>query len=171
MNYTDEQLIAKIMKTKIFFYRANEVPYGVLGNFDTKHPITMNGVKWPSTEHYFQAQKFVGTGHVEAVRQADKPRDAAAMGRDRSRPLRKDWETVKDDIMREAVRAKFTQYPELRYILIETGDAELIEHTSNDSYWADGGDGTGKNMLGKILMDIREELRIIPQDANVSSST
>jgi ribA/ribD-fused uncharacterized protein len=118
---------------------------------------------WESTEHYFQAMKFKDTdpNHMWAIHMTPKPRDAAAMGRDRTHKLREDWEQVKDDVMREAVRAKFTQYIELRYILIETGDAELIEHTTNDHYWADGGDGTGKNMLGKILMEIREELRII----------
>ena len=62
---------------KILFYRANEVPYGVLGNFDTKHPITLKGKSWKSTEHYFQAQKFVGTEHEEKVRLTEKPRDAA----------------------------------------------------------------------------------------------
>jgi ribA/ribD-fused uncharacterized protein len=61
--------------------------------------------------------------------------------------------------MREAVRAKFTQHKELRAMLLSTGDAELIEHTANDNYWPDGGDGSGKNMLGKILMEIRAELR------------
>ena len=38
-------------------------------------------------------------------------------------------------------------------------DAEIIEHTSKDSYWGDGGDGSGRNMLGKTLMLVREELR------------
>ena len=145
---------------KILFYRANEVPYGIFGNFDTKHPITLKGKVWPSTEHYFQAQKFAGTEYEEKVRLTEKPRDAAAMGRDRLLPLRKDWEQVKDDVMREAVRAKFTQYKDLRNILVETYDDELIEHTTNDNYWADGGDGSGKNMLGKILMEIRKELTI-----------
>lgn len=145
------------MAQQIKFYRANE-PYGAFSNFDTKHPITIDGVKWPTTEHYFQAMKFKGTGHVEAVRRASKPMEAANMGRDRSRPLRKDWEQVKDDVMREAVRAKFTQHEDCKSMLLSTGDAELIEHTTNDSYWADGGDGTGKNMLGKILMEIRAEL-------------
>lgn len=145
--------------TKILFYRANETPYGVFGNFDTKHPITLKGKVWPSTEHYFQAQKFAGTEHEEQIRLAPKPRDAAAMGRDRSRPLRKDWEEVKDNIMREAVMAKFSQYNDIRELLLSTGDAELIEHTSNDSYWADGGDGSGKNMLGIILMQTREMLK------------
>lgn len=150
------------MSEKILFYRANEVPYGPFSNFDIQHPITLQGKLWRSTEHYFQAQKFVGTPHEEAVRMADKPREAAAMGRDRNRPLRADWETVKDGIMREAVRAKFTQHGDCLSLLLNTGDAELVEHTTNDYYWADGGDGTGKNMLGKILMEVREELRAIP---------
>ena len=84
---------------------------------------------------------------------------AARMGRSRKRPLRKDWESAKDAIMHEAVLAKFTQHDDLREILLNTGDAEIVEHTANDRYWGDGGDGRGKNMLGKILMRVREELR------------
>jgi hypothetical protein len=84
---------------------------------------------------------------------------AARMGRDRSKPLRADWERVKDEVMRRAVLAKFTQHAELRDILLATGDALLVEHTRNDSYWGDGGDGRGRNMLGRILASVREELR------------
>jgi ribA/ribD-fused uncharacterized protein len=80
------------------------------------------------------------------------------MGRDRKRPLRADWEGVKDDVMRAAVLAKFTQYPDLQAQLLLTGDAELVEHTANDSYWGDGGDGSGKNILGRILMETRAKL-------------
>ena len=61
--------------------------------------------------------------------------------------------------MFEAVRAKFTQHEELRKILLATGDAEIVEHTRKDNYWGDGGDGSGRNMLGKTLMLVREELR------------
>ena len=146
------------MNKKILFYRANEVPYGPFSNFDTKHPITINNKTWPSTEHFFQAMKFEGTSHEEDVRNAGSPAESAKMGRDRSRPLRKDWESVKDDIMLTAILAKFTQYTDMRDLLLSTSDADLVEHTSNDHYWADGGDGTGKNMLGKILMDVREAL-------------
>ena len=84
---------------------------------------------------------------------------AARMGRDRKKPLRRDWESVKDSIMRKAVRAKFTQHDDIRQILLSTGDARIVEHTENDSYWGDGGDGKGRNMLGRILMEIREELQ------------
>jgi N-glycosidase YbiA len=60
--------------------------------------------------------------------------------------------------MREAVWAKFEQHGELRTLLLDTRDAQIIEHTKNDSYWADGGDGSGRNMLGQILMETRQKL-------------
>ena len=83
---------------------------------------------------------------------------AARMGRSRERPLRFDWETAKEDIMREALRAKFAQHASLRSLLLSTDDAELVEHSRNDLYWADGGDGSGKNRLGNLLMELRSEL-------------
>jgi N-glycosidase YbiA len=144
----------------IRFYRVNE-PHGELSNF-SPHPFELDGRTWPTAEHYFQAHKFSGTEHEEAVRLARSPMIAARMGRSRERPLRPDWETVKDDVMREALRAKFTQHPALRSLLLGTGDAELVEHTENDAYWADGGDGRGKNRLGQLIMELREELRNEP---------
>ena len=141
----------------IKFYRTGDA-YGEFSNF-AAFPIELNGRTWPTSEHYFQAQKFAGTPHEEEVRLASSPMLAAKMGRDQSRPLRADWETVKDDIMRQAVRAKFAQHAELAELLLSTGDAQLIEHTKNDNYWADGGDGTGRNMLGQILEELRDELR------------
>ena len=141
----------------IRFYRVDD-EYGCFSNF-SPHPVKMKGKVWPTSEHYFQAQKFVGTAHEEEIRRVKSPMIAARMGRDRKRPLRHDWESVKDEIMFEAVRAKFTQNEGLRKILSATGDAEIIEHTGKDSYWGDGGDGSGRNMLGKTLMLVREELR------------
>ena len=61
--------------------------------------------------------------------------------------------------MRQAVEAKFRQHDELRSLLLGTGDAMLVEHTENDDYWGDGGDGTGANHLGRILMAVRSVLR------------
>jgi ribA/ribD-fused uncharacterized protein len=66
---------------------------------------------------------------------------------------------VKDDIMREAVRLKFKANPDIRVLLLATEDAALIEKTTGDYYWGCGTDGTGKNMLGRILMEVRDELR------------
>ena len=141
----------------INFYSVSE-PYGCFSNF-SPHPIKLGGKTWPTSEHYFQAMKFVGTPDEEEIRQAKSPMIAARMGRSRKRPLRKDWESVKDSIMHELVTAKFTQHADLREILLETGDAKIVEHTENDNYWGDGGDGSGKNRLGQILMRVRGELR------------
>jgi N-glycosidase YbiA len=143
---------------QILFYRVSEA-YGEFSNF-SPHPIELKGKVWPTTEHYFQAQKFVDTDHEEAIRLAKSPMIAARMGRSRERPLRADWETVKDDVMREALRAKFVQHPALRSLLLATGEAQIVEHTTNDRYWGDGGAGRGKNRLGQLLMELREELRL-----------
>lgn len=144
------------MKT-IRFYRVSE-PYGEFSNF-SPHPFELKTKVWPTAEHYFQAQKFAGTEHEELVRLAKSPMVAARMGRSRERPLRQDWETAKENIMREALLAKFTQNPALRSLLLGTADAELIEHTTNDHYWGDGGNGKGKNRLGLLLVELREKLR------------
>lgn len=141
----------------IFFYSVGG-EYGCFSNF-APYPVVIKGQTWPTAEHYFQAQKFAGTEHGEAIRLASSPMIAARMGRSRARPLRPDWESVKDSIMREAVRARFTQHPELRSMLLGTAEALLVEHTTRDRYWGDGGDGSGQNRLGHILMEVRSELR------------
>jgi N-glycosidase YbiA len=142
---------------RTLFYRVSET-YGGFSNF-SPHPFELKGKVWPTSEHYFQAQKFADTEHEEAVRLAKSPMVAARMGRSRERPLRVDWEAERDDIMREALQAKFTQHPALRSLLLEIDDAELVEHTTNDRYWADGGDGRGRNRLGQLLMELRAKLQ------------
>ena len=142
---------------RILFYRVNE-PYGEFSNF-APYPFELKGKTWPTSEHYFQAQKFAGTDYEEAVRVAASPMTAAAMGRSRELMLRLGWESVKEDVMREALRAKFTQHSQLQALLLATGDSELVEHTSNDRYWADGADGGGRNRLGQLLMELRAQLR------------
>lgn len=140
----------------IQFYHLND-EHGCFSNF-APYPIELKGLTWPTTEHYFQAQKFPGTEREEEIRQAKSPTIAKRMGRSKKHPLRKDWVAVRDAIMREAVLAKFTQHDDLRQVLLDTGDAKLVEHAPQDDYWGDGGDGSGKNMLGLILMSVRDEL-------------
>ncbi len=141
----------------LYFYSTRS-EYGCFSNF-SRHGLELDGVWWPTSEHYFQAQKFAGTPHAEQIRQVNNPKDAANMGRDRKRPLRPDWETVKDDIMRRAVLKKFQTHDEIREILLGTGDEELVENAPHDYYWGCGKDGSGQNKLGQILMEVREILR------------
>jgi N-glycosidase YbiA len=145
------------MPDVINFYRVSD-EFGCFSNF-APYPVLMEGKLWPTSEHYFQAQKFEDAEHREQIRKTKSPMIAARMGRDRKKPLRRDWESVKVGIMRDVVRGKFTQHDDILQILLSTGDAKIVEHTENDSYWGDGGDGSGKNMLGRILMEVREELK------------
>ncbi len=147
-----------MQNTQINFYSTKD-EYGCFSNF-ARAPFEVDGKVWLTSEHYFQAMKFPDAPeYQEKIRTTPSPMVAARLGRSRSVPIRKDWESSKDDIMREAVRMKFTHNLEMRKILLSTGDAQLVEHTKNDRYWGDGGDGSGKNMLGKILMEVRDELR------------
>ena len=143
--------------TPIDFWKTGE-PFGELSNF-AEYPIQVGGKTWPTTEHYFQAQKFAGTPHEEEIRAAATPALAAAMGRDKTRPLRADWESVKEDLMRDALVAKFSQHAELRTLLTSTGDALLTEASLKDGYWGTGPDGKGRNRLGELLMQVRADLQ------------
>lgn len=132
--------------TIINFYSTSD-DYGDFSNF-AAWPIKVDGKTWPTSEHYFQAQKFLDEKYREEIRRVSSPMVAARMGRDRSKPLRKNWESVKEQVMRKALRAKFEQHAELRALLLATAPAKLVEHTENDAYWGDGGHGKGKNRLG-----------------------
>lgn len=142
----------------ISFYKIND-EYGCFSNF-AHYGFELDGKWWMTSEHYFQAQKFYGTEYVEIIRLLDNPMKAAQMGRNRNLPLREDWEEVKDDIMRKAVYAKFSQNIELKNILLNTDPEYIVENTSDDYYWGCGTNGSGKNMLGIILMEIREKLKL-----------
>lgn len=141
----------------IYFYRVNE-PYGEFSNF-AKYPFEADGKNWPTSEHYFQSKKFAGTVHEENVRLAPTARKAAAMGRDRSVPMRPDWENVKLDVMRAALRFKFDSHPTLVNLLLSTGGEEIIEQTTDDHYWGCGTRGDGLNVLGNLLMELRASYR------------
>ncbi len=144
----------------IYFYTTHEEPYGCFSNF-SPHGFELEGYWWQTSEHYFQAQKFVETDPkwFDKIREVKTPKDAAKMGRDRTHPLRQDWEQVKDEIMHRAVFCKFSTRSELREILLATGDEAIVENAPGDYYWGCGKDGSGKNKLGQILMVVRESLR------------
>jgi ribA/ribD-fused uncharacterized protein len=154
----------------IYFYRVNEEPYGCFSNF-SPHSFELDGKRWPTSEHYFQAQKFAGTPHAEEIRQVRSPMVAARMGRARHRPLRPDWNEVKDDVMLRAVLRKFESHPELARILLSTGDEALVEKTTDDYYWGCGTEGTGENKLGQILMQVRTILRERAEEPTATGHT
>ena len=123
------------------------------------YPVTIDGVTWPTSEHYYQAQKFTDPAFRESIRAAVTPGQAKRMSRSKTQPRVDAWEAVRDEAMYRVVRAKFAQHAEIRAALLATGEAQLVEHCQRDAYWGDAGDGSGQNMLGRILMRVREEMR------------
>ena len=145
------------MSEPLYFY-TSQGPSGYLSNF-SPHGIVLDELYWPTVEHYYQAQKYAGTAHAEDVRQAQGPGHAKRLGRRQDWPLRPDWEEVKVDVMRRAVLRKFWTHPGIRAALLATGDRPLVENAPTDTFWGCGADGSGRNMLGIILMDVRAALR------------
>lgn len=130
--------------------------YKFLSNFDTT-PFVFNNRTYKSVEHAYQAYKATNQTDFELVANATTPGRAKRVGR--SIECRPDWDDVKVDVMLKLVRAKFISNPHLKDKLLDTGECELIEgNTWNDTFWGVC-NGKGHNMLGVILMKIREELR------------
>jgi ribA/ribD-fused uncharacterized protein len=144
----------------IYFYGTREKPYGCFSNF-SRHGFELDGLWWRTNEHYFQAQKFVTTDSnwYQKINQVSTPKEAAKMGRNRSYPLRNDWEKVKDEIMLKGVLTKFKTHSDIREILLSTGDELIVENSPIDYYWGCGADGSGQNKLGLILMQVRAILQ------------
>lgn len=143
----------------IYFYKVDE-PYGCFSNFSL-HDICIDGQKWLTVEHYYQAQKFVTSADervVAAIRAVPTPKEAANLGRDPNHRLRADWEAVKISVMWEAVKTKFLTHTDIQLILLNTGDRLIVENSPTDYYWGCGCDQTGQNHLGKILMSVRQDI-------------
>jgi len=166
--------------------------------------IFVDGHWYATSENYFQSQKCVAVldrvwrgvgvadeGHAmstvglvrfkgsvaeKSIRAAHSAREAFSLAREPQfqQYRRADWAGVKDHVMLRGLRAKFSQHPHLRTLLLSTESKPLVEHTVNDSYWADGGDGSGANRLGQLLQTVRAELsrsRFARQPSITSEST
>lgn len=130
-------------------------PHRFLSNFYPT-PVRYEGVVWATSEHAYQAAKLLPGDPLRMAMTRMSAGEAKRAGR--RGVIRADWEREKVRIMREIVRAKFAN-PAMRAMLLTTGTRELIEgNWWGDRFWGVCG-GTGQNMLGKILMEIREGLR------------
>lgn len=176
------------MSAQILFYDAKQ-PFGEFSNFyKLKCGIQYNGKVYPTSEHLYQAQKFMGPDaterdleYAEKIRVASTPNKARVLAKLKTgggykwrldlnvliraaladgAKARPDWHDVKLRVMREALELKFGANRDCRELLLSTGDAPLAEHTHRDMFWGDGDwKGDGQNHLGKLLQELRERLR------------
>lgn len=116
-------------------------------------------VEYPTIEHYFQANKARSRFEHDHIRNQPGPWEAKRAGR--RCDLREDWEDIKYEVMLCGLRVKFND-PEFAEILLNTGNRLIAEDSPTDAVWgirARDGSLTGANLLGKALMQIRDELR------------
>ncbi len=149
----DQPVLPDLEEKAVIDSFSNE--FGFLSNF-YEATVYMDGKRYKSVEHAYQAMKFSDLSAREVVRNAKTPGEAKKLGKSAQLPL--DWETKRVGIMRELVAKKFDN-PFLKDLLLATGDAELIE----GNWWGDRFfgvyKGEGQNWLGRILMELRDELR------------
>lgn len=156
---------ANILRTKktedIKFYRSNEKPYGVFSNL-FRSPVQFEDRQYPTAEHAYQAGKARRTAVREWILAAPSPALAAMAAHGLYIwDVVPNWKDIKFERMRQVLRAKFTQHPELAELLLKTGKARLVEvgtvNNAVNRLWGEV-EGVGQNMLGQMLMELREEL-------------
>jgi N-glycosidase YbiA len=159
---------------RILYFQRDREQFLFFSHFHPS-PIVLDGETWPTVEHYFQAQRSDDPAYRQAIREEKSPgkvkhlsksADDTTRGgkrfswfRSNHAVPRADWADIELDVMRKADGAKFTQNPDFSALLLATGDADLIEDSPWDAFWGIGADGSGLNWAGKILMEIRRDLR------------
>jgi N-glycosidase YbiA len=140
------------------FYSHRKGKKGWMFSNFSDHPIRYRKLDWPTSEHLFQAMKFYPHDKkwFRSINTAKTPSIAKKMGNNRTHKIAENWEEVKVSIMKKILRIKIKTHPEIKKELISSNPKRIVEASPDDYYWGEGKDGSGKNMLGKLLMEIRE---------------
>jgi ribA/ribD-fused uncharacterized protein len=147
---------------EIAFYRANERPYGVFSNL-YRRPIVFEGIKFLTAEHAYQAGKARKKEVRDWLLKAPTPSLLAMAAHGLyTWDIVPDWSVTKYDRMRKVLYAKFSQHEDLKQLLLNTGNARLVETgkvpNAVNRTWGKV-NGKGLNMLGSLLMEVRTLLR------------
>ena len=131
----------------------------VFNNFSA-HAIEFRGKLYPTSEHAYQAAKCTDPQGQEAIRTARSPYQAKELANKTYKAAKdRDWGSKKVAVLEEILRAKLAQHPEAQEALRKSGNEDIVEDSPTDSFWGEGADGSGQNMLGKLWMKLRDEKR------------
>ncbi len=140
---------------QIFFY---EHEFYIFSNFSS-FMLYWKRKLYPTSEHAYHTEKFEDEGLKEQIRSARSAHDAIKLAHTNTDKYRSDWDDIKLNIMKEILRAKTNQHPYVQKKLLESCGKELIEDSWRDSFWGWGPNKDGKNWLGKLWMEIRDEFK------------
>ena|SRR5665213_582702 len=139
----------------ILFY---EEKWYFFSNFSS-FAIYWRGEDWMTSEHAYQASKFIDEATCKLVKNARSAHDAKKIARANYDKLRADWKVLKLLFMEEILHAKLDQHLYIQQKLLESGDALIVENSPKDSFWGRGPDWKGENHLGRLWMKLRDEIR------------
>lgn len=141
------------------FYEREFYPLSNFSSFE----IVWHGLKFSTSEQAYHWMKFPDRADCQmSIRRATSAHEAFKRAEALRSCRRPDWDAVKVDVMRTIIRTKADQHEYVRRKLLETGDRPLIEGSWRDDYWGIGPNGDGQNMLGKLWMELRANLRKQP---------
>lgn len=169
------KLRKEVVEEEPVLFDGADASKGEYRNFsnDSEHPIEIDGEKFPTVEHYFQAMKakeFDDQEVYKKITSSKTPKAAKAAGKKVKNFATEVWDAKREAVMEKGVKAKFVQHPELRKELLETKDKIIGKADARNTFW---GIGTGmssdkakhptkwrgQNKLGKLLMEVRESLK------------
>lgn len=144
-------------EAQVFFY---EQDFYVLSNFSA-FTLQWKGRRFDTSEAAYHWEKFDGMDAEvqDMILEAPSAHEAFKIAESQKMFRRSDWDTVKVGIMRDILRAKAEQHEYVRRKLLATGDRELVEDSWRDDFWGWGPTRDGQNMLGKLWMEVRAELK------------
>lgn len=149
-------------ETEVFFYEQEFYPLSNFSSFE----LLWKGHRFATSEHAYHYEKFtenaVNDGGINIrylIMTAASAHEVYKLAQENKKHVRKSWDRVKVSVMWEILRAKVAQHDYVRKKLLETGDRTIIENSWRDKFWGWGPDKKGKNMLGKLWMEVRNEVR------------
>jgi ribonuclease Z len=149
-----------IINVPCIYFKSKEALFGFLSNFYHTLIVDEEGTEWKSVEHLYQASKYEDAERKLLIREQKKSFNASLEANKMHNHIRANWtDDHKIKVMEKCLNLKFNQHEDLKNMLLRTSNIPLVKKTDVDMFWGCGADETGKNMLGQLLMKLRNELR------------
>ncbi|MEK7647310.1 MAG: NADAR family protein [Patescibacteria group bacterium] len=139
---------------RIFFY---EQEFYAFSNFSS-FKLNWRGHDWMTSEHAYHSEKFDDPDLLAQLKNTRSAHDAMKLAYANKNKYRADWDAIKLDVMKKILHAKVAQHPYVKKKLLESSDKELIENSWRDDFWGWGSNQDGANHLGKLWMEVRDEV-------------
>ncbi len=129
----------------------------------TAHALEIDGVVYPTVEHAYQCMRYDDKKIIEEILSARSPVKAWETSTKYKHLQIADFRDRKLEVMKKLMRLKVEQHEEVKKVLVDSGDVQIVKHITTyppgDGFWDDGVNGEGLNHMGRMWMEIREELK------------